>query len=84
MRRAREELAQREPHNAHDLTYLRLTALAAHAREHGYDETLAQQAFEVFLEARNEVEVFADVLPALARLQAALRARLPEQRQRRS
>ena len=43
MRRAREELAQREPHNAHDVTYLRLTALAAHAREHGYDETLAQR-----------------------------------------
>jgi putative hydrolase of the HAD superfamily len=69
MRRAREELAQREPHNAHDVTYLRLTALGAHAREHGYDETLAQQAFAVFLKARNEVEVFADVLPALVRLQ---------------
>ena len=36
MRRAREQLAHREPHNAHDLTYLRITALAAHAREHGY------------------------------------------------
>ena len=68
MRRAREELAEREPHNAHDVTYLRLTALSAHAREHGYEETLAQEAFAVFLQARNEVEVFADVLPALARL----------------
>ena len=68
MRRAREELAQREPHNAHDVTYLRLTALSAHARAHGYEESLAHAAFAVFLAARNEVEVFADVVPALARL----------------
>jgi FMN hydrolase / 5-amino-6-(5-phospho-D-ribitylamino)uracil phosphatase len=68
MRRAREELAQREPHNAHDVTYLRLTALIAHAREHGYDETVAQEAFAVFLTARNKVDVYADVLPGLARL----------------
>lgn len=68
MRRAREELAQREPHNAHDVTYLRLTALIAHACEHDYDEKLAHQAFAVFLAARNEVEVFPDVAPALVRL----------------
>jgi FMN hydrolase / 5-amino-6-(5-phospho-D-ribitylamino)uracil phosphatase len=68
MRRAREELARREPHNAHDVTYLRLTCLATHAREHGYDECLAAAAFEVFLAARNQVEIFPDVAPALARL----------------
>jgi 2-haloalkanoic acid dehalogenase type II len=68
MRRARERLAQREPHNAHDVTYLRIAALQAHAREHGYDERVASQAFEVFLAARNEVQLFADVAPGLARL----------------
>ncbi len=68
MRAAREQLAHREPHNAHDVSYLRVTALAAHAREHGYDERIAAEAFEVFLTARNEVEVFPDVAPALARL----------------
>ncbi len=68
MRAAREQLARREPHKAHDVSYLRVTALAAHARDHGYDERLAAAAFEVFLAARNEVEVFADVAPALARL----------------
>jgi putative hydrolase of the HAD superfamily len=68
MRAAREQLARSEPHNAHDLSYLRITALAAHAREHGYDERIASQAFEVFLAARNEVEIFPDVAPALARL----------------
>ena len=58
MRAAREQLAHREPHNAHDVTYLRLTALSAQAREHGYGEHLAAEAFEVF----------PDVAPALARL----------------
>jgi FMN hydrolase / 5-amino-6-(5-phospho-D-ribitylamino)uracil phosphatase len=68
MRHARAQLAQREPHNAHDVSYLRLSALTAHAREHGYDDGVAAAAFAVFLEARNEVEIFADVAPALARL----------------
>lgn len=68
MRLARAALARREPHNAHDMSYLRLTALQEHAREHGYDEQLAHAAFEVFLAARNEVEVFCDVAPALERL----------------
>ena len=68
MRAAREQLARREPHNAHDVSYLRVTALAAHAREHGYDERVAAQAFQVFLAARNAVEIFPDVAPALALL----------------
>ncbi len=68
MKRAREELARREPQHAHDFTYLRTAALAAHAREHGYEEHIAERAFEVFLAARCEVAVFADVPPALARL----------------
>jgi len=68
MRAAREHLARREPHNAHDVSYLRVAALAMHVREHGYDERIASQAFEVFLAARNAVEIFPDVAPALARL----------------
>jgi 2-haloalkanoic acid dehalogenase type II len=70
MKRAREELARREPHNAHDFTYLRSAALAAHAREHGYEERIAERAFEVFLAARCEVAVFADVQPGLTRLKS--------------
>jgi len=70
MRRAREALARREPHQAHDFTYLRTTALAGHAREHGYEETIAARAFEVFLAARCEVELFADVRPGLERLRS--------------
>ena len=68
MRAAREQLARAEPQRAHDLTWLRVTALAGHAREHDYDERVAHEAFEVFIAARNEVELYGDVLPALARL----------------
>ena len=68
MRAAREELARSEPHNAHDVTYLRLTALERHARECGYQEDIAARAFEVFLAARCEVEILPDVRPGLARL----------------
>ena len=68
MRRAREGLARREPHNAHDFTYLRTAALAEHARAHGYAEELAARAFEVFLAARCEVELYPDVRAGLERL----------------
>jgi FMN hydrolase / 5-amino-6-(5-phospho-D-ribitylamino)uracil phosphatase len=68
MRAARERLARSEPHNAHDFTYLRITALAAHARECGYEEEVAERAFEVFFAARNELQPYADVQPALQRL----------------
>jgi len=68
MRAARLALAAREPHNAHDFTYLRIASLTEHARQSGYPEEIAQQAFEVFFAARNELEFFADVLPGLERL----------------
>lgn len=68
MRAARMQLAQREPHNAHDMTYLRIASLAQHARECGYEESIAEAAFEIFFAARNEIEVFPDVRPGLHRL----------------
>jgi len=70
MRAARELLARQEPHNAHDFTYLRVTALARHARECGYAEEVAHRAFEVFFSARNELDLFADVRPAFQRLRS--------------
>ncbi len=68
MRAARERLARAEPHNAHDFTYLRVTALTAHARECGYEDEVALRAFEIFFAARNELQPYADVQPALQRL----------------
>jgi 2-haloalkanoic acid dehalogenase type II len=73
MRAARELLAREEPHNAHDFTYLRMTALARHARECGYEDEVAKRAFDVFFAARNEVDLFADVRPALERLRSRYR-----------
>lgn len=73
MRSAREQLAREQPHRAHDVTYLRLTALERHARECGYREDIAARAFEVFLAARCEVEILPDVRPALARLSRGFR-----------
>src|SRR5262245_35339526 len=70
MRAARWALAEREPHNAHDLTYLRIASLAQHARECGYDESIAEAAFEIFITARNELELFPDVCAGLERLRA--------------
>jgi FMN hydrolase / 5-amino-6-(5-phospho-D-ribitylamino)uracil phosphatase len=70
MRAARESLAREEPHNAHDFTYLRIASLARHARECGYDEEVAVRAFEVFFAARNDLDLFVDVRPALERLRS--------------
>src|ERR1700748_958959 len=58
LRAARLALAAREPHNAHDMTYPPIPALAGHAREFGYDAGIAEQAFEVFITARNEIELY--------------------------
>jgi putative hydrolase of the HAD superfamily len=69
MRAAREDLARNEPEHAHDLAYLRLTTLARLASQCGYEEELAARAFDVFHLARNDVELFPDVAPALTSLQ---------------
>ena len=73
MREARARLALAEPHKAHDFTYLRIAALARHARDCGYEEGIAERAFEVFFAARNEVELHVDVRPALDRLRPRYR-----------
>jgi FMN hydrolase / 5-amino-6-(5-phospho-D-ribitylamino)uracil phosphatase len=70
MRAARVRLAEAEPDRAHDVTYLRLTTLEQHARDCGYSEDIGARAFEVFLAARNEVDVLPDVRPGLERLAA--------------
>jgi len=70
MRERRIQLAQQQPFLQHDLSELRRVSLRQHADEAGYAcEPLVSEAFEVFIAARNEVVLFADVLPVLARLQ---------------
>jgi FMN hydrolase / 5-amino-6-(5-phospho-D-ribitylamino)uracil phosphatase len=70
MRTARMQLAAREPHKAHDFTYLRIASLAQLARECGYDDSIAEVAFEIFITARSQLDLFADVRPGLHRLRA--------------
>jgi putative hydrolase of the HAD superfamily len=42
--------------------------LRDHARLAGYQEVLAEEAFEVFIQARNQIDLYEDVLPGLTRL----------------
>ena len=73
MRELRARLVVEQPAMRHDFTWLRLELLRRLMREAGYPESLAQQAFEVFFRARNEVVLYDDVLPALTTLHSRLR-----------
>jgi len=65
---ARLRLSAAEPARAHDLTWLRTETMRRLALEAGYPGTVGAEAFEVFIVARNEVELFPDVRPVLDRL----------------
>ena len=58
------------PDWAHDLSALRRETIRRALLAAGDDPALAVPAFEVFFAERQRVELFADVLPALARLAA--------------
>lgn len=73
MRAAREQTAAAYPQMAHDFTFLRKQTLRDHAREFGYAEAMAEEAFDAFIQARNEVDLYDDVLPALESLRARYR-----------
>ena len=73
MRAARERVAIDHPHMSHDFSFLRKQALRNHASEHGYPASLAEEAFEVFLQHRNQIELYAEVLPVLHTLHAKYR-----------
>lgn len=73
LRKARQETAQAYPRMAHDFTFLRRQTLADHAREFGYAEAMADEAFEAFIQARNEVVLYDDVVPGLDRLKQHFR-----------
>lgn len=73
MRALRVRIAREFPDMRHDFTWLRLEALRRHAREAGYDESMAQAAFEVFYRTRNDVVLYDDVRPALERLAGSYR-----------
>lgn len=68
MQTIRLRIADEHPAMRHDFTFLRLAALRRHAELAGYPERMAEEAFDVFYRVRNEVELFPDVRPGLARL----------------
>jgi FMN hydrolase / 5-amino-6-(5-phospho-D-ribitylamino)uracil phosphatase len=73
LREARQETARAYPQMAHDFTFLRTQTLRDHAREFGYAESMVAEAFDAFIEARNEVVLYEDVLPGLERLKERFR-----------
>ena len=73
MRAAREQTAAAHPQMRHDFTFLRKQTLREHAKEFGYAEAMVEEAFEAFIQARNQVDLYPDVVPALEQLRARYR-----------
>jgi HAD superfamily hydrolase (TIGR01509 family) len=73
LRALRDGVTQRFPERSHDLTFLRHRALKDLFGAAGHAESLADAALEVFFSARNRVEFYDDVRPALSRLRARYR-----------
>ncbi len=71
MRDLRQQLLQRNPELIHNINSLRRAALRAVAESAGYDHSLVEPAFAVFLEARHQVTPYSDVVPALRKLRSA-------------
>ena len=68
LRRLRAEVEQRHPELAHDLSALRRRTLQHAVAIVGEPAALADQAFEVFFAARQQVDFYPDALAALERL----------------
>jgi 2-haloalkanoic acid dehalogenase type II len=64
----RLQVGAANPHLAHDLTELRMTVLRNIARNSGYTEAMAAEAFAVFQHVRNSVDLYDDVIPGLMQL----------------
>jgi putative hydrolase of the HAD superfamily len=69
----RAALLAEQPHRAHDLTFLRRETIARCATEVGYKRDMAREAFAVWHAARNQVEPYVEVIPALENLKARFR-----------
>ncbi|NDK37858.1 HAD family hydrolase [Pseudoxanthomonas gei] len=70
MRELRERSFADNPHLHHDLSALRRLTLQQALAESGGDPDLLDAAYEVFYDARNQVECYPDALDALARIAA--------------
>lgn len=73
LRGVRNEVASEFPQMQHDFTFLRKQSLRKLAALHAYPDCLVEEAFDVFICARNEVTLYDEVLPALEKLRARYR-----------
>lgn len=72
LRQQRNALLKTDPRFAYDLWALRLALLRKVFKKVGEDLDKADQAMQVFAEARNQVELYEDVLPVLELLRERL------------
>ncbi len=68
IREIREQVINEMPDQAHDLTFLRRVVLERIGKAAGYDTDFIDDAFDVFDEVRNDVDIFPGVIPALESL----------------
>ena len=68
LREHRQLIARQNPQIAYNLTLTRKISLQQLLLKFNYESDLAETAITVFREARNKVEPFADVMPALDQL----------------
>ncbi|MDH3620565.1 MAG: HAD family hydrolase [Gammaproteobacteria bacterium] len=68
MRILRDQVLEEHADKVHDLTFLRYTVLTQAATAAGYTEFLVDEAFAVFDEVRNDVDMFPEARPALVAL----------------
>jgi 2-haloalkanoic acid dehalogenase type II len=73
LREARNCVAVEHPQMAHDFTFLRKQALRNLAARHSYPDDLVDEAFQVFIDARNDVALYDEVMPALTTLKSHYR-----------
>jgi putative hydrolase of the HAD superfamily len=71
LREKRLELVQQDPELGNNMTELRKRSLRLAAESVGYDNSLVEPAFAVFLEARHQITLFDDVMPVLNTLRQA-------------
>jgi len=72
-RELRKAVVAEHADRAHDLTFLRRTVLARMGVAAGYGDELVDPAMDVFDDARNTVDLFPEVRPALAALRVDYR-----------
>jgi HAD superfamily hydrolase (TIGR01549 family) len=68
MRGLRATMIARYPDRRHDVSFLRRATLEHCFEVTGHDRLDAHAAFDVFMQERNRVELFDDVVPALERM----------------